>query len=747
MPLSEKQLHSIQHSTQRMNFWCGSVRSGKTYSSIMRFNDFLMNGPRGDVMVIGVSRESIQRNVLNEMYRFLGEEPPTPKRNQDKIYGRNVYFVGASDESSVRRIQGATLAAAYCDEIACLPEVFVKMLQSRLSVPGAKMFGTCNPEGPSHWFKKKYIDKQDDLDLICFNFTLDDNPSLDDEYKKQLKKEYTGAWYNRLILGQWAVAQGLIYDAVDEDNFFDDDNYANPNYYIAGVDYGINNPTVCVLIACNPHKWPQLRVIDEYYFKSGDHARAKTDAELADDLQKFLANKPVQSIYVDPSAASLKLELSNRDMPVMDALNDVLPGVQIVHKFISGKNLLFARKCKNLYDEIMTYSWDSKAADKGVDKPLKVSDHVCFVSGTMIKTEEGEKEVENVKVGDRVLTRSGYQDVIGNIVTLVESDEIVEVQIGEITLKGTKNHPIYANDKWVALNSLSGYNKVCTIKGEMLCQSRKLIKSNIMELTTEDIQNQKMTPIETISDAIYQVMRRVEDIFTVMCGWMLTGQFQRVDIYTIPITINQITELRTLNVSQSKSMLQDTQKTSKETKYTSTKYDPLQRNGTLLKRVENGIVCMGPRSQKTCKKSVLNVINAVKSFILNPMGQLDSVITIASQSIEEKWVMITKNESVKIAKENSLLINTINKDFALENVDTNNKEKIKVYNLKVSNHPEYFANGILVSNCDALRYCVYSHFPDGLFTTEMDDMTHAQLMKHIYGEQSNPIFSPTTSYY
>lgn len=392
-----------------MNIWVGAVRSGKTYSSLRKFLNLIRTGPPGDCMIIGVSRDSIQRNVLNELYKFLGEDPPTPKRTQEKLYGRNIYFVGATDVSAVRRIQGATLALAYVDEIACVPQVFVKMLQSRLSVTGAQLLATCNPEGPAHWLKKEYIDKQDELNLNVFNFTLDDNPSLDEEYKNDLKREYTGAWYNRLILGQWAVAQGLVYDAVDEDNFFDEDNFQNPNFYIAGIDYGINNPTVCLLAACNPRAWPQIRIVDEYYFSSKDHARPKTDAELADDIERFLANKNIKSVYIDPSAASFKLELDRRNLPVYDAINDVIPGIQVVNKFLLGKNLLISNKCQNLKDELYTYSWDPKAADKGEDKPIKLSDHCCDCLKYLCFTEFPEGDFDAYK------PNNSYRGVVNEI--------------------------------------------------------------------------------------------------------------------------------------------------------------------------------------------------------------------------------------------------------------------------------------------------------------------------------------------
>jgi PBSX family phage terminase large subunit len=375
MPLSPKQIQSFNEADKRLNIWVGAVRSGKTYSSILKLIDVMKSGPEGDGMIIGVNRESIQRNVLGTLYKFLGFPEPSSKSNEVKLYGRRIYFVGAHDESSVRRIQGATLAFAYVDEATCIPSPFWRMLLSRLSIKGAQLLATCNPEGPSHWLKKEYIDRAEDLDLIHWNFTLDDNPSLDNTYKENLKKEYSGMWYRRYILGEWALAHGAIYDTFDHFNMYDHAT-SNPNYYIVGLDYGTTNATAAVLCAVTPNQWPQIRVEQEYYWDSAKQGRSKTDEELASDIVDFIGWKSVRSIYIDPAAASLKLALRHRDLPVIDANNDVLLGIKITAKFIAGKNLVIHRSCNTLIEQIQSYAWCPKSADRGEDKPVKQNDHL-----------------------------------------------------------------------------------------------------------------------------------------------------------------------------------------------------------------------------------------------------------------------------------------------------------------------------------------------------------------------------------
>lgn len=371
---SPKQNQSYCEATHRFNIWVGAVSSGKTFASIERFIEDLKNGPPGDAMIIGVNRTSIQRNILTHLYRRLCFPCPTEKAQKSILYGRDVWFVGAPDVSAVSTIQGSTLALAYVDEATNLPEPFWRMLESRLRVPGAKLLATCNPEGPAHWLKKDFIDKKE-LDLVYWNFCLEDNPILDEAYKQQLKASYTGMWYNRYILGEWALAHGAIYDCYDKDNEYENP-YDNPAYYIVGVDYGTTNATAAVLCAVSPKRWPQICVEAEYYYDSAKKGRSKTDQELVRDIKDFIGYKNISAIYVDPAAASLKIALRQSDLPVLDANNDVLLGIKICSKFIGGKNIRIHKSCTTLREHIQSYAWDAKAADRGEDKPVKKNDHI-----------------------------------------------------------------------------------------------------------------------------------------------------------------------------------------------------------------------------------------------------------------------------------------------------------------------------------------------------------------------------------
>jgi len=374
--LSPKQIESIQNSTGRQSLWCGSVRSGKTFSSILRFISLCQTLPKGDALICGVSRDTVQRNILPSLCELCNIPLPTSKSNTMMLLGRRVHLLGAPDESAVRRIKGATLALAYLDELTDIPEPFYKMILSRLSVDDAKLIATTNPESPTHWLKEKVIDNPD-INLTVFYFGLEDNPSLSQSYKDELTKEYSGVWYDRYILGQWTRAEGVVFDGFDPAINVVDEIKRTRGIKIAGCDYGTTNPT-CVLVAdIKVNEWPQIYIEKEFYFDPAVKGFTMTDGEQADAIFDFLKGENIEALYVDPAAASLKLELQRKDLPVINAKNDVLTGIKHCNKFLSQLNIVINRGCKNLIKQLQSYSWDPKMTDKGIDAPIKKEDHAA----------------------------------------------------------------------------------------------------------------------------------------------------------------------------------------------------------------------------------------------------------------------------------------------------------------------------------------------------------------------------------
>mgnify|MGYP000223348110 CR=1 FL=1 len=380
--ISKKQLEAIDNSTSRINILQGAVRSGKTIASIIRWLEYLENGPEGKLLMVGKTHRTLKRNILDIIHDIVGENNFNYNRGlgEVQIFDKSIYVAGANDARAEDKIRGMTLAGAYCDEVVLYPESFFNMLLSRLSIKDAKLFCTTNPESPYHWLKTNYIDRKDELDLKSFHFTLEDNLTLDPNYVEQLKKEYSGIWYSRYIDGLWVRAEGLVYSNFSEEENVVDELPKMQKYWV-GVDYGTMNPTAFGLIGLGIDN--NLYLIDEYYHSGRDKV-SKTDVQYADELKEFIQRNGVSPewIFIDPSAASFITQLYQMKSSfapfrkVAKANNKVLPGIRRVSSLIGENKFLVNRKNINSIKEFQSYSYDKKAQLKGEDKPLKENDHI-----------------------------------------------------------------------------------------------------------------------------------------------------------------------------------------------------------------------------------------------------------------------------------------------------------------------------------------------------------------------------------
>ena len=400
-PLSPKARLVLAHPSPSIEAYEGAVRSSKTITSLLDWVRFVRTGPAGALAMCGKTERTVINNLILPLQEMLG--PSRVRINYGTgvvtICGREVHVYGANNEQARTKIQGATLAGAYADEASTMPESFVQMLYSRLSVPGAKLWLTANPEGPSHWLKtgwldraKLWIDKHGNvkvnngpnvMDLHRYTFVLEDNPALPPEYVERIKRSYVGLWRRRYIEAEWVMAAGAIYDS------WDPATHVVPwvglpritRYVGIGVDYGTTNPTVAILLGLGADGcW---YAVDEWAHVPATTGRKSTDAELSAGLRAWItqphtpgdAPDTLGRIYVDPAAASFREQLKRDGLATIPAANDVVPGIQRVASLLAAGRLKASDRCRTLISEFPGYVWDTKATDKGEDKPVKLNDH------------------------------------------------------------------------------------------------------------------------------------------------------------------------------------------------------------------------------------------------------------------------------------------------------------------------------------------------------------------------------------
>ena len=342
----------------------------------------------GDVFVVGCSSSEIRGGRIGhdssmevaaavlagvlpvlERMGFRWEEQVSRNQLTVRYRGReNVFYIyGGRNEASASLIQGITLTGVLLDETALMPRSFVEQACARCSVPGSRFWFSCNPESPEHWFYREWIARAEERRALYLHFTMEDNPSLTEKIRRRYQRLYTGIFYRRFILGEWAAAEGRIYD------FFDRERDAVPapegrmECWRVSVDYGTANPTSMGLWGRRNGIWYRVK---EYYYDSRREGRQKTDAEYLRDLRALCGGRRVERVIVDPSAASFLAALRKAGFPVKAADNRVLDGIRVTAGMLREGGIVICRGCTDCLREMELYCWES-----GKEAPRKENDH------------------------------------------------------------------------------------------------------------------------------------------------------------------------------------------------------------------------------------------------------------------------------------------------------------------------------------------------------------------------------------
>lgn len=374
MLLSQKQREFVLNAHRRWNFKGGATRSGKTYLDFrwmipLRIRERI--GQDGLVVVLGVTKSTIERNVLEPMRNLYGDAlvGTISSDNTVMLFGERCYALGAEKVSQVSKIRGASIKYCYGDEVADWSEEVFALLKSRLDKDYSCFDGTYNPQYPGHWLKQ-FLDS--DADIYSQVYTIDDNPFLAESFKDNLKREYAGTvHYDRYILGLWVLAEGLVYKFGEENTV--DDVPGGGEYYIS-VDYGTMNPFSAGLWCVKGDRAVRVR---EFYYCGRDRQGAgdgglRTDEQYCDDIAKLADGLRIQQVIVDPSAASFIAALRKRGWTVRKADNSVEDGIRRVAVMLANGNIKVHRSCRDSIREFGLYRWDEES---GEDKVIKENDH------------------------------------------------------------------------------------------------------------------------------------------------------------------------------------------------------------------------------------------------------------------------------------------------------------------------------------------------------------------------------------
>lgn len=385
----QKKILAYSYSSYDALICDGAVRSGKTSLMMWAFVDWAMREFSGQRFgICGKTVDSASKNIIVPFLSMsLAKERYTMRwRRADKVLEvrrgavTNYFEVfGGKDESSAALIQGRTLAGVLLDEVALMPESFVNQALARCSVAGARLWFSCNPDNPNHWFYKEWIQRREAHNALYLHFSMDDNPSLPEETKARYHSMYSGVFYERYVLGQWVLAEGLIYPMFGP-NCITEETPESGVYYIS-IDYGTLNPFSAGLWCVTDKEAVRIR---EYYYSGRDTQQSKTDEEYYMDLERLAGELPIETVVIDPSAASF-IETIRRHgrFSARKAKNDVVNGIVTTSRYLKNGKIKVHSSCKDAIREFGLYRWDDKAQE---DKPIKENDHAMDETRYMAET-------------------------------------------------------------------------------------------------------------------------------------------------------------------------------------------------------------------------------------------------------------------------------------------------------------------------------------------------------------------------
>lgn len=389
--LNPKQVDFMLNDDKRINLLTGSVRSGKTYVSLLKWAIFVGTMPiDAEFLMCGKTVTSLKRNCLGLLQDLVGDNfKYSLSAKSGKLFGRTVWLEGANDDRAESKIRGMTLAGAYVDELTQIPEDFYKMLLSRLSVKNAKLYATTNPDTPTHWVKYDIIDNED-INKQVWHFQFDDNEILkkdNPEYFENLRKEYLSmgeVFYQRFILGLWVLAEGLIYKqfANNTEMFLKDkavDQFGNPiNFMIIsiGIDYGATEGETEFKATGITYGFREVWSIDEMKLK-GLHTPEDMYEKFV-EFYKRVVNQygKVTHCFADYGALgqvltyglNKHLQLNRIPLQVQDCIKGkIIDRIYMdLMLFAQGRRYIL-RNCPYLTEAYQQAVWDEKHEDERLD--------------------------------------------------------------------------------------------------------------------------------------------------------------------------------------------------------------------------------------------------------------------------------------------------------------------------------------------------------------------------------------------
>lgn len=357
----------------------GPAETGKTLAACWKLHVAASKYPGAQIAIVRKSHKSMIGSVLQTLEHIIRGSPVT-------IYGgtspeRYIYPNGsqiwAGSMDNPDKVLSSERDIIYVNQAEELKLGDWETLTTRVTgragnLPYSQLCGDCNPAGSQHWIRQRAKDGK--LKLLFSKHQ--DNPTLytdDGKLTERGKRTMftlqglTGVRYKRLFLGEWATAEGAVYEMFNRSDHVLVRDPLEFIYWGLAIDEGYTNPAVILLIGTDSDG--RKHIAQEFY------ERGKLQSDVVAAAQEMANGKNIIEVSVDASAAGLIADLRNVGFPAVPQKGRVLDGIHIVQEYLKVREdgrprLTIDPSCVNVINEFESYVWKP-----GKDEPVKDMDH------------------------------------------------------------------------------------------------------------------------------------------------------------------------------------------------------------------------------------------------------------------------------------------------------------------------------------------------------------------------------------
>jgi phage terminase large subunit len=418
----------------------GGYGSGKSLSLCAKIVWLSLRYPHNRGFLCRKTLQSLKTSTLKTLLDGDGDLPPMLPKKYIKSHNKTdrvITLINGSEilygNMDIEYVKSTNLGWAAVDEATELNEEEWNALIGRLrlaSVPVRQVFGSTNPNSPTHWIYIRAVENEQTKKKIKFiQSKTTDNKYLPKEYLEELQRTLFGHFYLRFFSGQWVGSGKLVYDNFDPKTHIIK-NFDIPEHWkrYRSIDFGFQSPFSCLWIAQAGND------AERYNLKQGDlvvyrelYYTQRTVGVNAEQIIKF--SKLADGVTPEKITATIsdwdsgdRADLESKGIRTIKADKDISSGIQKTREWLGNTdgstgplvrprlyffmhtlcendpkikyNLQTGERINNpagIIEEMQTYSWKTRKIGEEKEEPEDKYNHALDALRYFIKHYDGKK--------------------------------------------------------------------------------------------------------------------------------------------------------------------------------------------------------------------------------------------------------------------------------------------------------------------------------------------------------------------